>query len=79
MTSTLIRRLVIENVPLTDHGAISVADLRRSVEGDCYPLGVPFAAEQFDLVLQALHQEQLIFVFRSGQVKMTGMGKFRFG
>ena len=72
-----IIRLIVENIPLHEDKAILREELARNVKSDYDSIGLHFPKEMFDSSLQQLHNEQLIFVFRNGLVKMTGMGKYR--
>lgn len=72
-----ITRLIVENIPLREDKAILREDLVKNVKSDYDSLGMHFPKEMFDSSLQQLHNEQLIFVFINGLVKMTGMGRYR--
>lgn len=66
----------MEGIPLQDECFILKSDLQSSVMADCNSLSLVFSGEEFEESLRQLHDEQLVFIFRSGFVGLTGAGKF---
>lgn len=77
MFSSRLSTLIIENIPSLTDRAILKEDLRESVKEDCLNLNIQFKQKDFSSSLQHLHDQQLIFIFENGFIKMTGMGKHR--
>ena len=76
MKKDTMRRLIIEGIPLQDERFILKSDLQSSVMADYNSLSLIFSGEEFEESLRQLHDEQFVFIFRSGFVGLTGIGKF---
>ena len=78
MNDTVVKRLIMENLPGTDKGEASLIYMRIAVQQDMKSLGGTYEEEQFRRCLNELHDAQSLFLFTNGWVKPTQSGLIGF-
>ena len=78
MNDSVMKRIIMENLPGTDKGEASLIYMRISVQQDLKSLGKTFEEAQFQRCLNELHDAQSLFLFTNGWVKPTQAGLIGF-
>ena len=78
MNDSLMKRLIMENLPGTEKGEASLTYIRIAVQQDLKSLGREFEEKQFQRCLNQLHDKQSLFLFTNGWVKPTQAGLIGF-